>query len=150
MHQMYPWNSFAFSGVSGPKRMTKTLWIVLFSREPAVSSEALVFSYVRREKSRHEKKSENNFFGLHTPQMDRFHGRQTKKRLWGHRQLEPTRRHPFLYTLFSSRFTLIINNSTRRGPYCEACVDSSALVFSLSSHRHSFIGLVLSSRFVDE
>jgi hypothetical protein len=28
-------------------------------------------------------------------------------------------------------------------------VDSSALVFSLSSHRHSFIGLVFSSRFID-
>ena len=28
-------------------------------------------------------------------------------------------------------------------------VDSSALVFSLSSHRHSYIGLVFSSRFID-
>ncbi len=28
-------------------------------------------------------------------------------------------------------------------------VDSSALVFSLSSHRHSYIGLVFSSRFLD-
>ncbi len=29
-------------------------------------------------------------------------------------------------------------------------VDSSALVFSLSSHRHSYIGLVFRSRFIDQ
>ena len=29
------------------------------------------------------------------------------------------------------------------------CVDSSTLVFSLSSHRHSYIGLVFSSHFID-
>jgi hypothetical protein len=28
-------------------------------------------------------------------------------------------------------------------------IDSSALVFSLSSHRHSYIGLLFSSRFID-
>ncbi len=28
-------------------------------------------------------------------------------------------------------------------------VDSSALVFSLSSYRHSYIGLVFTSRFID-
>ncbi len=32
---------------------------------------------------------------------------------------------------------------------CARHVDFSALVFSLSSHRHSYIGLVFSSRFLD-
>jgi hypothetical protein len=32
---------------------------------------------------------------------------------------------------------------------CARRVDSSTVVFSLSSHRHSYIGLVFASRFID-
>ncbi len=34
-------------------------------------------------------------------------------------------------------------------PRATQCIDSSTLVFSLSSHRHSYIGLVFRSRFID-
>ncbi len=40
-------------------------------------------------------------------------------------------------------------SSSPRNPVYVRSVDSSALVFSLSSHRHSYIGLVFSSRFID-
>jgi hypothetical protein len=40
-------------------------------------------------------------------------------------------------------------SSSTINPVYETRVDSSALVFSLSSHRHSYIGLVFSSRFID-
>jgi hypothetical protein len=40
-------------------------------------------------------------------------------------------------------------SSSTRNPVYVRCVDSSALVFSLSSHRHSYIGLVFISRFID-
>jgi hypothetical protein len=40
-------------------------------------------------------------------------------------------------------------SSFKSNPVYARHVDSSALVFSLSSHRHSYIGLVFSSRFID-
>jgi hypothetical protein len=40
-------------------------------------------------------------------------------------------------------------SSSPSNPVCPSRVDSSTLVFSLSSHRHSYIGLVFSSRFID-
>jgi hypothetical protein len=52
-------------------------------------------------------------------------------------------RHPFIYTLFSSRFTLITNNNN---PVPERRVDSSTLVFSLSSHRHSELRSAMTKR----
>jgi hypothetical protein len=40
-------------------------------------------------------------------------------------------------------------SSSTSNPVYARRVDSSALVFSLSSHRHSYIGLVFSSHFID-
>jgi hypothetical protein len=40
-------------------------------------------------------------------------------------------------------------SSSKSNPVYVSRVDSSALVFSLSSYRHSYIGLVFSSRFID-
>ncbi len=40
-------------------------------------------------------------------------------------------------------------SSSPSNPVYVRSVDSSSLVFSLSSHRHSYIGLVFSSRFID-
>jgi hypothetical protein len=40
-------------------------------------------------------------------------------------------------------------SSSPINPVYARSVNSSALVFSLSSHRHSYIGLVFSSRFID-
>jgi hypothetical protein len=64
---------------------------------------------------------------------------------------------PCLFILLQINLTYIINNkqpkkvsssSTSNSVYARR-VDSSALVFSLSSHRHSYIGLVCNSRFID-
>ncbi len=66
-------------------------------------------------------------------------------------------RHPFLYTLFNSHFTLIINNSFiyalsswihHTSSVCETR-NFLVLVCSLSSHRHSYIDFIFSSRFID-
>ncbi len=40
-------------------------------------------------------------------------------------------------------------SSSTRNPVYVRRVDSSSLVFSLSSHRHSYIGLVFNSHFID-
>jgi len=40
-------------------------------------------------------------------------------------------------------------SSSPSNPVYGRCVDSSTLVFSLSSHRHSYIGLIFRSRFID-
>jgi hypothetical protein len=70
-------------------------------------------------------------------------------------------RHPFLYTLFSSRFTLIINNKLNKKHLEEVCNSECThsehvcersinfLVCSLSLHRHSYIGFIFSFRFID-
>jgi hypothetical protein len=51
--------------------------------------------------------------------------------------------------LLSSSLSLGQCSSSPRNPVYVRRVDSSTLVFSLSSHRHSFIVLVFSSRFID-
>jgi hypothetical protein len=45
--------------------------------------------------------------------------------------------------------SLSLGSSSPSNPVYARRVDFSALVFSLSSHRHSYIGLVFSSRFLD-
>jgi hypothetical protein len=50
--------------------------------------------------------------------------------------------------LLTSSLSLGVHSSPSNPVYTRR-VDSSALVFSLSSHRHSYIGLVCSSRFID-
>jgi hypothetical protein len=40
-------------------------------------------------------------------------------------------------------------SSSPSNPVCVRCVDFSDIVFSLSSHRHSYVGLVFRSRFID-
>jgi hypothetical protein len=58
---------------------------------------------------------------------------------------------PFTLANFSS-FNLVFVfrcSSSTTNPVYVRCVDSSFLVFSLSSHRYSYISLVFSSRFID-
>jgi hypothetical protein len=45
--------------------------------------------------------------------------------------------------------SLVRCSSSTSNPVYTRRVDSSTLVFSLSSHRHSYIGLVCNSRFID-
>ncbi len=61
-----------------------------------------------------------------------------------------THTHPSLANISSINLVFVFRcSSSPSNPVYARRADFSALVFSLSSHRHSYIGLVFSSRFLD-
>jgi hypothetical protein len=77
-------------------------------------------------------------------------GDESPNTIDGPARMMPTRsrRSVFTWQTFFA-FLQLQEFSLRILPVDSRRVDSSALVFSLSSHRHSFIGFVFSPRFVD-